>query len=104
MALVSEFETPVAGLGSPEDRAHGSTDGAADPNAGGSGEEEPILMAIAYGQGRIFHSTMGHATREIKCVGFTVTLQRGAEWAATGKVTQKVPTEFATETETKSRP
>jgi uncharacterized protein len=74
--------------------------GKADQNAGGSGEEEPILMAISYGQGRVFHSTMGHAVTQIKCVGFTVTLQRGAEWAATGKVTQKVPTEFPTETET----
>jgi uncharacterized protein len=77
--------------------------GTADRNAGGSGEEEPILMAITYGQGRIFHTTMGHAVAQLKCIGFTVTLQRGAEWAATGKVTQKVPTEFPTETETKSR-
>jgi uncharacterized protein len=74
-----------------------------DTKTNGSGEEEPVLMAITYGQGRVFHTTMGHAIREIKCVGFTVTFQRGAEWAATGKVTQKIPTEFPTETETKSR-
>jgi uncharacterized protein len=31
------------------------------------------------------------------CVGFIVTLQRGAEWAATGKVTQtKLPDDFPT--------
>ena len=30
----------------------------------------------------------------MKCVGFIVTLQRGTEWAATGKVTQKVPADF----------
>jgi type 1 glutamine amidotransferase len=76
----------------------------ADAQSGGSGEEEPVLMAITYGQGRIFHTTMGHGAKEIKCVGFTVTLQRGAEWAATGKVTQKVPADLPTETETKSRP
>jgi hypothetical protein len=29
-------------------------------------------------------------------VGFIATLQRGAEWAATGKVTQKVPGDFPT--------
>jgi uncharacterized protein len=75
-----------------------------DKQSGGSGEEEPVLMTITYGQGRIFLSTMGHGVREIKCVGFAVTLQRGAEWAATGKVTQKVPTEFPSETETRSRP
>jgi len=75
-----------------------------DPKTGGSGEEEPVLMAIAYGQGRVFHSTMGHGISQMKCVGFRVTLQRGAEWAATGKVTQKVPADFPTATETKTRP
>jgi hypothetical protein len=30
------------------------------------------------------------------CVGFITTLARGAEWAATGKVTQKVPADFPT--------
>jgi uncharacterized protein len=75
-----------------------------DPKTGGSGEEEPVLMAIAYGQGRVFHSTMGHGTSQMKCVGFIVTLQRGAEWAATGKVTQKVPADFPTATATKTRP
>jgi hypothetical protein len=32
----------------------------------------------------------------MKCVGFLVTYQRGAEWAATGRVTQKVPADFPT--------
>ena len=75
-----------------------------DPKTGGSGEEEPVLMAITYGKGRVFHSTMGHSTNAMQCVGFTVTLQRGAEWAATGNVTQKVPADFPTATETKTRP
>jgi hypothetical protein len=30
----------------------------------------------------------------MQCVGFIVTLLRGAEWAATGNVTQKVPGDF----------
>jgi uncharacterized protein len=75
-----------------------------DSKTGGSGEEEPVLMALTYGRGRVFHSTMGHAIPQVQCVGFIVTLQRGAEWAATGKVTQKVPADFPTATETKSRP
>jgi uncharacterized protein len=75
-----------------------------DPKTGGSGEEEAVLMTIAYGQGRVFHSTMGHGTDQMKCVGFIVTLQRGAEWAATGKVTQKVPVDLPTASETKTRP
>ena len=30
----------------------------------------------------------------MQCVGFIVTFQRGAEWAASGKVTQKIPYDF----------
>ena len=75
-----------------------------DPNTGGSGEEEPVLMAVTYGRGRVFHSTMGHGISQMKCVGFIVTLQRGAEWAATGKVTQKVPDDFPSATESRTRP
>jgi hypothetical protein len=68
-----------------------------------SGENEPMLMAISYGPGRIFHTTLGHVSprdtppfTSLTCAGFVVTLQRGTEWAATGKVTQKVPADFPT--------
>ena len=60
----------------------------------GTGHEEPILMVLQYGNGRIFHTVMGHDISALSCVGFMTTFQRGAEWAATGKVTQKVPTTF----------
>ncbi|HUY88836.1 MAG TPA: ThuA domain-containing protein [Pirellulales bacterium] len=63
----------------------------------GSGEHEPMLMVVDYGQGRVFHSTLGHSPQAMQCVGFIVTLQRGAEWAATGKVTQhELPKDFPT--------
>jgi type 1 glutamine amidotransferase len=65
-----------------------------DPANKGTNEEEPMLMAIRYGKGRIFHTTLGHDVAAMQCVGFTVTLQRGTEWAATGKVKQKVPANF----------
>jgi len=61
---------------------------------GGTGLNEPILFTIDYGKGRVFHTTMGHGTVSMKCVGFQTTLNRGTEWAATGKVTQPVPGEF----------
>ena len=32
----------------------------------------------------------------MNCVGFAVTLQRGAEWAATGQVTQEIPEKMPT--------
>ena len=62
----------------------------------GTGRNEPILMTIAYGKGRVFHTVMGHDLAALSCVGFITTYQRGAEWAATGKVTQRVPADFPT--------
>jgi uncharacterized protein len=69
----------------------------------GSGEHEPLLMVIPYGKGRVFHTALGHAMEAINCVGFATTFQRGAEWAATGKVTQKVPSNFPTADKVSSR-
>jgi uncharacterized protein len=75
----------------------------ADPakHRGGTGEQEPMLMAIQFGKGRIFHTTLGHVgpkdtelADSVNCVGFIATFQRGTEWAATGKVTQAVPRDF----------
>jgi type 1 glutamine amidotransferase len=67
-----------------------------DPANNGSGRDEPQLMALQYGRGRVFHTTMGHDIVALSSVDFVVTLQRGTEWAATGQVTQKVPPSFPT--------
>lgn len=75
-----------------------------DKETNGSGREEPLVFTVDYGNARIFHTMLGHAgaTTEdniaMQCTGFQVLLLRGAEWAATGKVTQKVPKDFPTET------
>jgi type 1 glutamine amidotransferase len=65
---------------------------------GGTMRDEPMLMAITWEKGRIFHTAMGHADEgggpAMECAGFIVTLQRGAEWAVTGNVTQPVPFDF----------
>jgi uncharacterized protein len=67
-----------------------------DPANAGSGRDEPILMVLTHGKGRIFHTTLGHDINGMSSVDFITTLQRGAEWAATGAVTQKVPANFPT--------
>jgi type 1 glutamine amidotransferase len=67
-----------------------------DPQNRGTGYDEPMLMVLSFGKGRVFHTTLGHDAEAIRCVGFITTFARGVEWAATGKVTQKVPDDFPT--------
>lgn len=66
----------------------------ASKDQGGTGRHEPMIFTIDYGKGRVFHTPMGHGINSQQCVGFITTLQRGAEWAASGKVTQKMPIIF----------
>ncbi len=75
----------------------------ADPAQSGSGEHEPMLMVTSFGKGRAFHTTLGHSVEALQCVGAATVLTRGAEWAATGKVTQKIPADFPTAEHTTSR-
>lgn len=70
------------------------------PEDGREGRHEPILWTVQYGKGNVFVTLLGHAGNDPKlryameCTGFQVTLLRGAEWVATGKVTQEVPKDF----------
>jgi type 1 glutamine amidotransferase len=65
---------------------------------GGTGTNEPMAWVIPYGKGRVFTTVMGHVmgddTEAIRCVGFQTLVSRGAEWAATGKVTIPIPDDF----------
>ncbi|MHC4425169.1 MAG: family 16 glycoside hydrolase, partial [Planctomycetota bacterium] len=69
----------------------------ADPAKKGTGKHEPALFTVSYGEGRVFHTVLGHDREQLRCVGFIVTFQRGTEWAATGRVMQiEVPADFPT--------
>ncbi|MCC5023159.1 MAG: ThuA domain-containing protein [Candidatus Synoicihabitans palmerolidicus] len=74
------------------------------PTQNGTGRHEPMLMTITCGEGRVFHSTLGHDDYSFECVGFITTFVRGAEWAATGEVSIPGPTDFPTATETRTHP
>ena len=65
-----------------------------DRERGGNGRHEPQLMTISYGEGRIFHTMFGHDVQQVMSVSFIITFLRGAEWAATGKVTIPIPDDF----------
>jgi type 1 glutamine amidotransferase len=81
-----------------------------DSATGGSGREEPLIFTVKYGRARIFHTMLGHCGTSrgnnpaMQCAGFQITLLRGAEWAATGKVTQDLPTDFPPDNEPVYRP
>ncbi|MDR2171259.1 MAG: ThuA domain-containing protein [Planctomycetaceae bacterium] len=60
---------------------------------------EPILLAIDYGKGRVFHTALGHDVPQIQSPAFVITFLRGAEWAATGKVTITPQKNLENETE-----
>ena len=60
----------------------------------GTGRHEPVFMTITYGEGKIFHTILGHHVDQIKEGSFVTTFLRGTEWAATGEVTIPVPDDF----------
>ncbi|MDH7601477.1 MAG: ThuA domain-containing protein [Armatimonadota bacterium] len=63
-----------------------------DPEKGGTGRDEPVMIVTQYGRGRVYHHVLGHVwegsdMRALENEGFQKTLVRGCEWAATGDVT-----------------
>jgi type 1 glutamine amidotransferase len=92
------------GMRGPIQNVHLLATAYSDKAKGGTGEHEPMIWTVAFGQGRVFHTPMGHDVTGMRCVGFLATLQRGTEWAATGNVTLPLPKEFPTAEETRSIP
>ena len=50
-----------------------------------SKKTEPLAFTVEYGKGRVFHETFGHDGKAIRNPVVQKLIQRGCEWAATGK-------------------
>ena len=51
-----------------------------------SKKTEPLVFTVEYGKGRVFHETLGHDAKAVNNPTVQKLIQRGCEWAATGKV------------------
>ncbi len=85
-ALVNVHDTEVRVLAT----AHSSEE------SGGSGKAEPMVVVSSYGEGRVFHTPLGHVWRGDEASrashadpAFRRLICRGVEWAATGDVTEE---------------
>ena len=65
-------------------------------NDKGTDMNEPMMMTVNFGKGRIFHTALGHADYSVECVGFITYLLRGTQWVSTGKVNIPPPADFPT--------
>lgn len=61
---------------------------------GGTGCHEPMAWTIPFGKGRVFTTLLGHDVPQTVHLGAATLLVRGAEWAATEKVTIPAPSEI----------
>ncbi len=71
------------------------TDSRAPQPLVGAGADQPMLWTTDYGTGRVFTTALGHDVEQVQTPAFITTFTRGAEWAATGKVTLPIPAEMA---------
>ena len=74
-----------------------------DPAFKGSGKPENILFTTETGGARGFAIFLGHDTSGMKNTAFRTLLQRGTEWAATGKVTIAPATDWPSTQEAAER-
>src|SRR6185312_12790801 len=71
------------------------TDSRAPQPLVGPSANEPMLWTTEYGKGRVFVTALGHDVEQVQTGAFGTTFARGAEWAATGKVTLPIPDALA---------
>ena len=74
--------------------------------SGGTGQHEPIIWWVPYGEGKVLTFLPGHLVSDqsentaYQCVGLRTLLQRSTEWLATGSVTLPIPDNFPTAEQT----
>jgi type 1 glutamine amidotransferase len=57
-------------------------------------EKQPAILVSNYGEGRIFHTILGHDARTLRNSGFRTLITRATEWAASGAVNATIPQEM----------
>ena len=57
-----------------------------DAESDWSKKTEPLAFTVEYGKGRVFHETLGHDAKAVHNPSVQKLIQRGSQWAATGKV------------------
>ena len=57
-------------------------------------KKQPAIFVSNYGEGRIFHTILGHDARTLRNSGFRILMTRATEWAATGDVNASIPQEM----------
>lgn len=71
-------------------------------------QNEVMDWVVPFGQGRVYTTMLGHIWKDgpdtaMRCVGFQTLFIRGAEWAASGRVSYPVPEDFPTESQMRLR-
>ena len=64
-----------------------------DPS-GEDSRQQPAIFVADYGDGRIFHTILGHDARALRNTGFRTLIMRATMWAATGEVSAPIPQEM----------
>ncbi len=62
-----------------------------EPDFGGTGKYEPVVVPSALGRGRGLNIVLGHDVHAMQNIGWRTLMLRGLEWAATGDVTIPIP-------------
>ena len=64
-----------------------------DPS-GEDSRQQPAIFVAEYGDGRIFHTILGHDARALRNTGFKTLIVRASIWAASREINESIPQEM----------